>query len=130
MENRIARMPSYTINSEIIHREQVSFGDNVKEKLEWFASQHLPETRLRIGYNAFEMKVFSKSLTEWTEEKHKAFCWNFNAILYKIERIEQRTANEWDFDVIYIYVRKFVKQKDNEELTLGWDYVEAWMYEH
>ena len=121
MENRIVKMPMYRLNPDVIDRDQVSFGNKVQERLEAFAGQYFGQTYLKVGYNTVEMNIFGKNLSDWTKEMHDVFCWEFNAILYSFETVERISNKEQDFDVVYRYIPRFVRQKDNEELAL--DYV-------
>lgn len=125
-------MPMLRCNLEIIDKEQVSFGDNLQEKLENFinSSEISAYVRddLKIGYNMDEIKILAKGFNRWDEDMHKGFCWKFNALLYSIETEEKRTAKSHDFNVLYTYIPRFVKQKHNDEYSLDWEYVNALAY--
>lgn len=121
----INKMPMYTINSEVMQKEQVSFGSNLQEKLEDFAKDRLRETRIEIGYNTFEIKIFAKNLVDWDRLTHESFRRKFNAILYSIEHYEHITSTKRDFTIVYTFIPRFVKKSDNMRYSMSYSYITA-----
>ncbi len=128
----VARIPMLYSNPELYDKEQVSFGDNLQEKLEDFVNfsslKDNVRDPLKIGYNMFEIKIMARGFNRWDKKIHEGFCWKFNALLYSIETEEKRTSKNHEFIVIYTYIPKFVKPKYNKEFMLDWEYVNALAY--
>ena len=123
----VSKMPLYTINKDVLDKDQTYLNtDNLQGKLEDFLAEHstsLEHKIVKIGYNAYEIKILCKTLHTWTEDIHEKFVDNFNVLLYEVEIEEDIHAKEREFSILYTYIPKFIKKKHNEEYAVDFRYI-------